>query len=500
MGNRQSSPVRGGPQYFNNAHNFIVHNSTFGNMAPNSVLKWLRKHVIPGAEFDSSERDPPPRCHPGTRLSIIQRIRVWLQNVGRSNNLLWLHGLAGAGKSAIIQTLAESESKSNGVTATLFFSALNGRNDPNRVFTTLAYQLAVQDPSYRAYVAELMSRDPWSLDKAMSEQFRKLFIEPFTQRGIGGGSTPWLILLDGLDECRPPDAGSQAESPSERAQCEIIKLISTFVVEHPSVPLLWIISSRPESHLRAFFSRPDIHTTHWEEEVPIDSDKACQDVERYLRSEFENIRQKYPYHIPSVSSWPCEEHFSIIAHSTLGHFVFAAMVTKFIEDPSIGDPIAQLDQILIIVDPRNMRSVEGNPLAALDALYTNILEQINPVILPLTKRLLGYCIWAYDEPAYQRLLIVACNILNIEQNRAYMALRKLSAVLCLPHPTDAGEQPLKFFHKSFVDYLRSEKRSHNFPLSRADMYKGPWLCSTRVLKQAVVPRVSFPGYTSAKRC
>ncbi|KAF9443122.1 hypothetical protein P691DRAFT_431479 [Macrolepiota fuliginosa MF-IS2] len=471
-------------------------------MAPNSVLEWLGKHVIPGVEFDSSERDPPPRCHPGTRLSIVQRIQIWLRNTDRSKNLLWLRGLAGVGKSAIIQSLAESESKSNGVIATLFFSALKGRNDPNRVFTTLAYQFAVQDPSYRAYVAELMSRDPRSLDKAMSEQFRKLFIEPFTQRGIGGGSTPWLILLDGLDECRPPGAESQAQSPSERTQCEIIKLISTFVLQYSSAPLLWIIGSRPESHLMACFSSADICAAHWEEDVPIDSNEACQDVERYLRSEFEKIRQQYPYHMPTAFHWPCEEHMAVIARSALGHFVFASTVAKFVEDPDIGDPIAQLDQILILIDPRDpldMRSVEGNPLAALDALYTGILQQINPATLPLTKRLLGYYVRAHYRQTYHRLLTVACNILNIEQNRAYSALRKLYAVLHIPHPTDAGEQTLGFLHKSFVDYLENEDRTHKFSLSEADMRAGPWLCSTRVLEQAIAHE-STPDISKISLC
>ncbi|KAF9442408.1 hypothetical protein P691DRAFT_481936 [Macrolepiota fuliginosa MF-IS2] len=501
MGDRQSSPVRDGPHYFNNAHSFIVQNSTFGNMAPKSVLKWLGNRVISGAEFDSSERDPPPRCHPGTRLSIVQRIRIWLQNSDRSKNLLWLHGSAGVGKSAIIQSLAELESKSNGVIATLFFSALKGRNDPNRVFTTLAYQLAVQDASYQAYVAELMSRDPRSLDKAMSEQFRKLFVEPFAQRGIGRGATPWLILLDGLDECRPPVAESQAQSPSERAQCEIIKLISTFVLEYPSVPLLWIISSRPESHLMACFSSADIRAAHWDEEVPINSDEACQDVERYLRSELEKIRQQYPYHMPTTTPWPCEEHMAVIARSALGHFVFAATVTKFIEDPDIGDPIAQLDQMLIFMDRPYMRSVEGNPLAALDALYTSILQQINPATLPLTKRLLRYCLWVNSGFLRDlRLLTVICNILNIEQNRAYSALRKLYAVLHIPHPNDAGKQRLEFLHKSFVDYLRNEDRSHNFSLSEADADADPWFWSIRVLEQAVVSHELTPDISKISLC
>ncbi|KAF9449810.1 hypothetical protein P691DRAFT_774397 [Macrolepiota fuliginosa MF-IS2] len=441
MADCQSYPVRGGPQYFSNAHNFIIQNLTFENITPDmlsSALKWLGKRVMP----------------------------------------------AGVGKSAIIQSLAESESKSSGVIATLFFSTINARNDPNRVFTTLAYQLAIKDPSYRAYVVELMSQDPQSLDKATSEQFRKLFIEPFAQRGIGGDSAPWLILLDGLDECIPPDAGPQAVSSLECAQCEIIKLISTFVVEHPSILVLWIISSHPESHLRAFFSCPNVGASHWEEEIPIDSDEACQDMERYLRREFENIHQQYPYHVSSASPWPLKEHISMITRSALGHFIFAATIMKFIEDPDIGNPITQLGQILTIIDHPGVR-IE-NPLAALYALYMRILQQINPTILPLTKCLLGYYLWAYNwrPGAHSSLLIVACNILNLKQDRAYSALRKLHTVLRIPHPADADEKRLKFLHKSFVDYLRG---SHQFSIGAADIMVGPWLCGIRVLGEAVVP-------------
>ncbi|KAF9442264.1 hypothetical protein P691DRAFT_779486 [Macrolepiota fuliginosa MF-IS2] len=519
MANHFSFTVAGGSRYlenardvtiqdstfgnFSNAHDFTIQNLTLGNMAQNPVFEWLGKRIMAGAEFDSSERDPPPRCHPGTRLSIVQLIRDWLQGLSRLQNFLWLEGAAGVGKSAIIQTLAESVSKLDRVVATLFFSTLNGRNDPNRALATLAYQLAVQNPSYRAYVVELMSRDPRSLDKAMGEQFMKLFIEPFTQRGIGRGSTPWIIMLDGLDECRPPDARSQAETLRwQHAQCEIIRLISTFASEHPSVPLLWIVSSRPESHLRAFFSRPDIHTTHWEVEVPIDSDEACQDVERYLRSEFENIRQHYPYHIPTASPWPCEEHISIIARSARGHFAFAATVTKFIEDPNIGDPIAQLKHILIFIDPRNERRVEGNPLAALDMLYTSILQQIHPAILPLMKRILGYFLLVdvCKEPAYVSPFTVACNILDIEQNRAYSALQKLYAVLNIPHPTDAGEQRLTFRHKSFVDYLTDEDRPHHFSIGRVDVLVGPWFGCICTLGQAVVPHEPTPDISNISLC
>ncbi|KAF9450239.1 hypothetical protein P691DRAFT_726348, partial [Macrolepiota fuliginosa MF-IS2] len=100
-----------------------------------------------GAKFDSSDRDPPPRCHPGTRTTISNKIYDWLGSPRPEKKLLWLRGLAGVGKSAIIQTVAEKLADQGRLGASLFFSRTNGRRDPRQVFPTLAYQFAVQDPS-----------------------------------------------------------------------------------------------------------------------------------------------------------------------------------------------------------------------------------------------------------------------------------------------------------------------------------------------------------------
>ncbi|KAF9442214.1 hypothetical protein P691DRAFT_501514 [Macrolepiota fuliginosa MF-IS2] len=103
------------------------------------VLPWLAEYTMQGAEFDSSDRDPPPRCHPGTRTTITNKIHHWLENPRLEKRLFWLRGLAGVGKSAIIQTVAEKLSDQGRLGASLFFSRTNGRRDPRQVFTTLAY-------------------------------------------------------------------------------------------------------------------------------------------------------------------------------------------------------------------------------------------------------------------------------------------------------------------------------------------------------------------------
>ncbi|KAF9441485.1 hypothetical protein P691DRAFT_683745, partial [Macrolepiota fuliginosa MF-IS2] len=57
-------------------------------------------YIIPGAEYNSAARDPPPRCHPDTRTQI--RAELY-KRFNDSTRIVWMHGPAGVGKSAIMQ-------------------------------------------------------------------------------------------------------------------------------------------------------------------------------------------------------------------------------------------------------------------------------------------------------------------------------------------------------------------------------------------------------------
>lgn len=67
----------------------------------------LFKNVAPGAFHDSGERFDQPKCHPNTRVAVIQDILDWLDDLESPKLVMWVHGAAGAGKSAIAQTIAQ---------------------------------------------------------------------------------------------------------------------------------------------------------------------------------------------------------------------------------------------------------------------------------------------------------------------------------------------------------------------------------------------------------
>lgn len=416
------------------------------------VMNLLAKHTIAGAEFDSSARDPPPSCHPGTRLDISSKLQSWMRDPAREKKLTWVHGPAGVGKSAIMQTLAESEhdSEDSILGATLFFSRANHRHDSKRVVLTIAYQLAVKYQSYRSYALNLLLRDPKVVEKSLSEQFKRFIVKPFTEMKLFEGFTETvLIILDGLDECM-----------GERAQREIVLLIGNFMLEHPDAPLIWIITSRLEPHIQAAFA--SLRSLHYQVDVPIDSTQACLDVEKYLRFAFDEIRAQYPTSFPpTTQQWPSETQFTKIANRSSGLFAFATAVVRFIEDINYGNPVLKLQRVLDVIDSVQMEG-QDNPFATLDALYMEIMSSVPPDLLPTLMMLLGSTL---NPQTFRYSFQMACNWLKIGQADGYSVLQKLHAVLSIPSPQEASTKYLRTLHKSFADFLLDRSRSETFSIS-----------------------------------
>ncbi|KAF5360722.1 hypothetical protein D9756_004659 [Leucocoprinus leucothites] len=465
-----------GGGFFQDAHNFTIYQPTIisNTTLPHdrNSIDLLVQNTIPGTTYDASERYPPPSCHPQTRLDISEYMQSWMHGCSREKKLLWLHGPAGVGKSAIMQTLAESEADSpkSILGATLFFSRRDKRNDPRRVFTTLAYQLAVKYPLYRRYVVDLLSNDPRVVEKSPLEQFKWFFVRPFVQQNLlQEAQETVLILLDGLDECN-----------GEAAQRELVTLIGRFVLDNPTVPLIWVIASRPESHIQKAFSHPQVRNSYSALAVPINSTQGCADVEQYLRDKFDDIRLIYADCFPStLPQWPSESDFLQIASRACGLFVFATTVIRFVEDENYGNPVSQLQAVLRAIEMAPSAGIEYNPFAALDILYTEIISSIPRQVLATTRKLLAFALVRYAPFG------IACNWLGLTQADAYCALRKLQSILSIPPPEAVPHDGhLEVFHTSFLDYLLSPARSDSFSINEEEAWEGLSRAMVNVLLQS----------------
>ena len=122
-------------------------------------IEHLRRSIAPGAVHDSDERYDPPKCHPHTREAVLQEIMDWVKDSNRGTRILWMYGAAGAGKSAIEQTIAEWCYQMNLLAASFFFSrSVNGRNNKTFLITTIVDQLIVSIPEIREHVGITITR------------------------------------------------------------------------------------------------------------------------------------------------------------------------------------------------------------------------------------------------------------------------------------------------------------------------------------------------------
>ncbi|XP_006463115.1 hypothetical protein AGABI2DRAFT_207789, partial [Agaricus bisporus var. bisporus H97] len=319
--------------------NFFAGNVTHNDLTSNHFMEKLLKETIPGAEFDSSARDPPPRCYPGTRLEILDRCLYFIHNCDGMTKTRWVFDAAGVGKSAIMQSVVESPALAVSCHASVFFS-INGRDDGTKAIITISYQLAVKSELYRQLIEREITRDPSLLRSSMAKQFLKFIIEPFIHNPQLNSAGRALIVIDGLDECKSP-----------RTQLELLRLISDLCIEYPSSPFVWLIASRPETHIASFFSRVDVAPAYEKEEITVDSDEACADVERYLRGKLTVIKKASDSVNPR---WPEERDLWKLANAAGGLFAYADTAVRYVDDASVGSPASQLSDVLNVIDDHPM--------------------------------------------------------------------------------------------------------------------------------------------------
>lgn len=360
-------------------------------------------------------------------------------------------GPAGVGKSAVAQTIAEEFKDIGQLGAALFFSRLGHRDDPDGVIATLAYQLAVKHPGYKRIITQRLADDPTILERSRRTQFKELIIEPFqllmTQNTLMA-QEPLLIVLDGLDECK-----------GDEAQCELIDLISTHVRQVESFPLLWLICSRPEWHLKYLLSEADFQITCTREELSINDDEAQRDVALVLRDGFKKIKRRYRDRLEP--NWPPEEYLRRISVIACGLFAFACTIIRFVGDKYRGDPGSQLVICIRFLGGESGMPGAINPLHALDLLYRQILAVVPEDVLPIALRILGFSI------TYPRVRLSAQNqakLLCIDQASFYRSLQGLHSVVDVPCSSRAHTDGIGFYHTSFGDYLSDPRRSGPFSI------------------------------------
>ena len=367
----------------------------------------------------------------------------WIQDSTDPKDVLWLYGPAGAGKSAIAQTIAEMSAKLGLLIAGFFFSrASNSRNNERRFMASIAYQLALSIPETRPFIESAVQIDPSIFDKSLETQVEVLIILPLemaraTITPVIAEEWPRLILIDGLDECN-----------GHSIQYSIIRTLSTALLQH-RVPLILFVASRPEPHIRNAFNASDISgSSH---HIVLDNSyDPDADIKVFLLSRFKEIKKNHPLATFIPKSWPPAEIIDRLVQKSSGQFIYASTVMKYLDSPN-HKPMKRLDVISKLIPDR-----DDTPYQQLDALYTYIFSCVEDV--PAALQIIGFLIFKQNNWSRPKFLE---SLFGLDHGDVYLCLSGLHSILDIPPPTD-DYNPIRLFHASLGDFLVDKLRSGNY--------------------------------------
>ncbi|KAJ2924209.1 hypothetical protein H1R20_g12893, partial [Candolleomyces eurysporus] len=325
----------------------------------------LLKKIAPNAFYNSAARFDPPKCDEDTRVKVISEIMDWIGDREGPTRLLCMTGAAGAGKSALQQTIAERCADSGILGCAIFFSSQDPtRNNLYRIIPTIAFQLGKHDRRLRDYIREAVEEDPPIFTRTIQTQMDTLVVRPFKELqanvDFDAGSFPHVMLIDGLDEC----AG-------EERQAELLSTIKHCLLDN-DLPFRIFIASRPEWAIRSALNaeaRGYLHPLAHHIQL---SDKydATKDIRRYLWRRLRDIGSRSYDPRARSKSWPTMEDIEKLVLAASGQFVYVATVVKYVSERR-SSPV---DRLETVIDWTPEEGQLARPFEALDALYAGILS------------------------------------------------------------------------------------------------------------------------------
>lgn len=379
-----------------------------------------------------------PQCLDSTRLEIRREIMNWLLSEPKEN-VLWVYGVAGSGKSTVMMSIAEYLRSLHRLGAFLFFE--RSKSDPSSIFRTLAYQLASFDPFIATSVNKVVEADNGIATASAGRQFDQLIKTPLieSEKDVDG---PIVIILDALDECGTPEA-----------RRNMLQLLRYGLPQLPP-KYLFLITSRREPDIDLALSD---NPTTIRMELNFATADTRRDVRFYLNHELRLAIEYVGITVPST--WPWDAHLGRLAEMADGLFVWASTVVRIVQRSD--NPFQKLQEL----------SEGSHHLRGMDELYATAL------------RTSGIS-WEEESSRERFSLVVSLLLLNrapisddmidvllgfSDAKPSYLVLSKLRSILVY-----AKGEPIRFFHSSLIDYLTSPNRRHdpwfiNIPTTEHDV-------------------------------
>ncbi|RXW15559.1 hypothetical protein EST38_g10293 [Candolleomyces aberdarensis] len=442
------------------------------NFQPGISDGWelLMRHTAPKALHNSSARYDAPKCDEDTRVEVINELMDRLQDRDSPQRLMCMTGAAGSGKSALQQSIAELCAEDNILGAAYFISAADrSRNTASTVVPTIAYQLGLNHPTLKPFIAAEVDQNPLIFDLSLKTQMDALIVRPFkslqSSEEYDISTFPYAILIDGLDECQGEATGTttdlgHAKTRAEERQAELLAAIKDSLLTH-DLPFRIFIASRPEWAIRtALDPGGSLHDLAYH--VQLSEYDATQDMRRYLQRRFHGLRSSQP-------RWFTEGDIDALVRAGSGQFVYVAIVFKYVSERR-ASPAQRLKTVLSLMPGEGQ--VKG-PFEALDMLYTNILLSAKEAYEAVNAHsghdflLLFRMFHLQGRGPLYKSNTVPNRLLHLEDDALTRVTFDLRSLVYLEED-ESGIVVLKEHHKSLSDFMDDETRAKDLcvPVSR----------------------------------
>lgn len=414
-------------------------------------LQFLQTNIAASAMHNSKGRyADAPRCHKDTRKAVLKDITNWVLDDSKDTLILWLSAPAGSGKSAILQTIAETFHDSKGLAASFFFARTAPQRDTEtHLIATIAAQLAKSVPVTKPFIEQVVLDDLSIFEKALPVQMELLVVQPLIQASFQAEwNYPWpsLLIIDGLDECN-----------DGKVQADILHMFNDALLKIKySLPRLYLlIASREEPAVSDVFEdRLSTITHHIVLDGSYDPD---HDIATFLRSSFSDIYHRRRIRFPSMSSlpqpWPSEKVISFLVQKSSSQFIFAATVIRFVDEER-KVPSAQLELILDICESLDASQHITNPFVLIDQLYTHVLRSTLEIKKVISFLGAIFCLQRNQAPTPALLE----SLFGLKSEEMVTLFWDLHSLIYLPA---CRTHSIHFYHASFRDYLVDRHRSED---------------------------------------
>jgi hypothetical protein len=413
--------------------------------------------------------DPGHICLPHTRDRLLEDIWTWITATPTTGTaeIYWLTGVAGSGKTAISHSVAQHCSERKQLVSCFFFDRkTSGLNDPQALFSTIAYDLCKASSEFAEWVALAIEQDRSLASCAISRQFKELILRPSHSNLVG---RPFVIVIDALDEGCTSD---------------LLDILSDGIPQLPPTIRIFLTSRMEKSIVLALSQKAHVHSMvlHTDEQTNQD------DVALYIQHRFKLIAAQEQLD----EDWPGPQLLENFTRKAEGLFLWVATFCDYL--CGVMDPTRQLE---LLSSGQNVLGIPAEE--KMDRTYIAILGTCNWRDVDFVQ---GYssimgAIMAVKTPlSISALQVLHGSSLSLPVTTILWPVRSLLTSSAFGRHT----KPATFLHQSFYEFItiraRASPESQQFSLSKTEHSQRLALLCLEVLNIQLKEGIPGAGYLS----